>query len=123
MSEPMDTVLVRKTSWSERAHAAYSSVRVRVLVGIAASGLLALLYLSQVAAVNTASGHLADLRSQYIQLERQDADLHQQLGAVTSPAYIDRRARAMGLAPVPSGTSAIAIAVNLRLTGNAGGRP
>ena len=123
MSEPFDTdtVLVRRPSWRERVHHALTSVRVRVLAGVAAAGLLALLYLSQVAAVNTASGQMAGLSSQSTQLQRQDADLHQQLGTVTSPAYIDRRARAMGLAPAPSGAPVIAVTVTPE--GAAGGQP
>lgn len=121
MSEPIDTMLVRKTSWRDQARGALISVRVRVLAGIAAAGLLALLYLSQVAAVNTASGQLAELRSQSTQLARQDADLHQQLGTVTSPAYVDRRARAMGLAPASGSVSIIAI--KLDAADNAGGQP
>ncbi|HLJ82105.1 MAG TPA: hypothetical protein VKT52_11495 [Ktedonobacterales bacterium] len=123
MSEPFDsdTVLVRRPGWRDRVRDAFTSVRVRVLVGVATAGLLALLYLSQVAAVNTASGQLAGLSSQSTQLERQDADLHQQLGTVTSPAYIDRRARAMGLVPAPSGAPVIAVTVGHN--GEAGGQP
>ena len=121
MSEPIDTVLVRRPGWRNRVRDAFTSVRVRVLAGVAAAGLLALLYLSQVAAVNMASGQLAGLSSQSTQLERQDADLHQQLGTVTSPDYIDRRARAMGLAPAPPGTSVIAVTVGHE--GEAGGQP
>ena len=123
MSEPIDTVLVRMPSWRDRVHNAVASLRVRVLVGVAAAGLLALLYLSQVAAVNTASGRLADLRSQSTQLQRQDATLHQQLGTVTSPAYVDARARAMGLAPAPASVTITVIAIKLNAADSLGGQP
>lgn len=123
MSQSIDTVLVRKPSWHGRVRDAVSSVRVRVLMGIAIAGLLALLYLSQVAAVNTASGRLADLRSQSTQLQRQDATLHQQLGNVTSPAYVDARARAMGLMPVPAGVTITVITAKLNAVDNLGGQP
>lgn len=118
MSEPIDDPLVRKPGWRERAHAAITSVRVRMFAGISIAGLLALLYLSQVAAVNTANGQLSTLSDQRTRLEREDARLRQQLGTVTSPAYIDARARAMGLAPAPASVNIIA--VDLR---HAGGQP
>lgn len=120
MSEPINIALVSKPDLRDHVRAALTSARVRVLVSIAVAGLLALLYLSQVAAVNAASGQLATLRDQSIQLQRQDADLHQQLGAVTSPAYVDGRARAMGLAPAPAGASVV---VTLPGTAGAGGQP
>ena len=73
-------------------------------------GLLALTYLSQVAGVAQANSQLRDLNAEQTRLERQDAQLHQQLGTVTSPAYIDRRAREMGLAPA-FGTPPLTIVV------------
>jgi hypothetical protein len=72
---------------------------VLTLACVALIGLLALTYLSQVAGVAQANSQLRDLNAEQTRLERQDAQLHQQLGTVTSPAYIDRRAREMGLAP------------------------
>jgi hypothetical protein len=37
--------------------------------------------------------------AQHLKLERQDQQLHLQLGQASSPAYIDRAARALGLSP------------------------
>jgi hypothetical protein len=73
-------------------------------------GLLALTYLSQVAGVAQANSQLRELNAEQTRLERQDAQLHQQLGTVTNPAYIDRRAREMGLAPA-LGTPPLTIVV------------
>ncbi|MGH2514494.1 MAG: hypothetical protein ACRDHP_02460, partial [Ktedonobacterales bacterium] len=61
MSEPIDVALVSKLDWRDHIRDVLTSARVRVLVSIAVAGLLALLYLSQVAAVNSASGQLAAL--------------------------------------------------------------
>ncbi|HEX6797196.1 MAG TPA: hypothetical protein VF116_05735 [Ktedonobacterales bacterium] len=71
------------------------------LFGVAMIGLLAVLYLNEVAAVGSANARLQTLNAEQTRLERQDAQLHQQLGIVTSPAYIDQHARAMGLEPGP----------------------
>ena len=73
------------------------------LFGVAMIGLLAVLYLNEVAAVGSANARLQTLNAEQTRLERQEAQLHQQLGTVTSPAYIDQRARAMGLEPGPLG--------------------
>lgn len=73
------------------------------LFGVAMIGLLAVLYLNEVAAVGSANARLQTLSAEQTRLERQDAQLHQQLGTVTSPAYIDQHARAMGLEPGPLG--------------------
>lgn len=80
------------------------------LFGAAMIGLLAVLYLNEVAAVGSANDRLRTLNAEQTRLERQDAQLHQQLGAVTSPAYVDQRARAMGLVPASPG-QAVALAV------------
>ena len=80
------------------------------LFGAAMIGLLAVLYLNEVAAVAGANARLRTLNAEQARLERQDADLHQQLGTVTSPAYIDQHARALGLVPESPG-QAVALAV------------
>ena len=62
-------------------------------------GLLALLYLSQMAAVTSAHDTLLQEQARQTDLRRQDAELHAQLGQAQSPAYIERRARALGMVP------------------------
>ncbi len=86
------------------------------LFGAAMIGLLAVLYLNEVAAVASANDRLRTLNAEQTRLERQDAQLHQQLGVVTSPAYIDQRARAMGLVPASPG-QAVALAVRAAVGG------
>ncbi len=113
--------------WRERLRATWRRPLGRALAGVAAIGLLALLYLNQVAGVTLANNELSALNAEHSRLQRQDSQLHAQLGADTSPAYVDRRARAMGLAPAPFG-SAVYIAVThgpLPMTGQvgAGGQP
>jgi hypothetical protein len=67
-----------------------------------ALGLMSLLYLWQVAAATSASSDLQRLQGQQTELQRQDAALHAELGEARSPAYIEAKARAMGLAPADS---------------------
>ena len=67
-------------------------------------GLLALLYLSQVGAVTSANASLQSAQARQTSLRRQNAQAHAQLAAARNPAYIDQRARAMGLAPVTTDT-------------------
>ena len=62
-------------------------------------GLLALFYLSQVAAVTATHQTLLQEQARQSDLRRQDADLRAQLGALQSPAYIEQRARALGMVP------------------------
>ena len=66
-------------------------------------GLVALLYLLQVSGATSSATELQALQAEQSALQRQDATLHQQLGQARSPAYIDQRARAMGLVPVGMG--------------------
>jgi len=73
------------------------------LEGAAVVGLLALLYLSQVAAVNTSNSRLQTLQAQQTDLRRTDALAHEQLAQAQSVAAIDRRARALGLRPAAPG--------------------
>lgn len=80
------------------------------LFGAAMIGLLAVLYLNEVAAVGSANTQLQALNAEQTRLERQDAELHQRLGTVTSPAYIDQHARALGLVPAAPG-QAVALVV------------
>lgn len=81
------------------------------LLGAAVIGILALFYVHEVASLTAANDELHTLQAEQTRLERQDAQLHAQLGEVTNPAYIDRRARAMGLTPNGADTPVIHIAV------------
>lgn len=99
------------------------------LGSVALIGLLAVLYLNQVAGVAVANARLRALSAQQTSLQRQDASLHQQLGEMTSPAWIDQRARALGLTP---GAPAVALVIAVEgvvaqvvyaLAPNAGGQP
>ena len=62
-------------------------------------GLLALLYLNQIATVTSAHDTLLQEQTQQTELRRQDAELHAQLGQAQNPAYVERRARALGMVP------------------------
>ena len=86
------------------------------LFGVAMIGLLAVLYLNEVAAVGSANTQLQALNAQQTGLQRQDAQLHQQLGTVTSPAYVDQHARALGLVPESAG-QAVALVVRAAIGG------
>src|SRR5215469_10364999 len=99
-----------------RALAALRTRLALALFGALLIGLLAVLYLNEVAAVAVANSRLQALHADQTRLQRQDAQLHAKLGAVTSPAYIDQHARALGLAPAPAG-SAIVIAVRVAENG------
>jgi len=111
---------VQPGGWYGRTAAALRRPWGQALTGLALIGLLALLYLNQVASVAVANARLRSLRAEQTQLEQQDSQLHQQLGELTSPAYVDQRARALGLAPDPT-----VAAVILALDGppRSGGRP
>jgi hypothetical protein len=96
-----------------RPHAArleaLSQPRSVLLVSIVIIGLLALLYLHLTSEVALANSQLQSQHAEQLQLERQDQQLHLQLGEATSPAYIDHAARAMGLSPsLPIPTPAVA---------------
>ena len=97
--------------WRMRALAALRRPLALAIFGVAMIGLIALLYLHQVAALAAANDRLATLRAEQAHLERQDADQRARLGAVTSPAYVDERARALGLVPAPLG-SALIVSIN-----------
>ena len=99
-----------ETRWWQRAEIMLRRPLVLALTSVALIGLLAVLYLNQVAGVAVANTRLRALNDEQTRLSRQDATLRQQLGAFTSPAYIDQRARAMGLAPGDPGV-ALVIAV------------
>lgn len=90
------------------------------LLGAAVIGLLALFYVHEVTSLTAANDELHSLQAEQMRLERQDAQLHARLGEVTSPAYIDRRARAAGLIPNGAGTPVTVVAVN---NSGAGGQP
>ena len=97
----------REPSWRERVWMAVRTPVARVLFGVALIGLVAFLYLSEVSGVTTANDRLRALQAEQVRIARQDALLRQQLGEATSPAYIDARARELGLAPAPAGTTQI----------------
>ncbi|MGO8948163.1 MAG: hypothetical protein ACLQUY_10965 [Ktedonobacterales bacterium] len=80
---------------------ALSQPRSVLLASMVIIGLLALLYLHTTSEVALANSRLQSEHAQQMQLERQDQQLHLQLGEATNPAYIDRAARAMGLMPSP----------------------
>jgi hypothetical protein len=84
---------------------------------LALVGLLALVYLGQVGAATAANQRLLTLQAEHTRLQKQDELLHEQLGRDQSPAYIDRRARELGLAPAPPG------AVQVIVVPSAGGQP
>src|SRR5260370_39366760 len=93
---------VQPGGWYGRTAAALRRPWGQALTGLALIGLLALLYLNQVASVAVANARLGNLRAEQTQLEQQNSQLHHQPGQLTSPAYVDQRARAMGLAPDPT---------------------
>jgi hypothetical protein len=78
-----------------------------ILGSLALVTLLALVYLGQVSAVTSANQRLQALQAEQATLQRQDQQVHVQLGVVRSPAYIDRQARAMGLVPAPEGAAVV----------------
>lgn len=107
---------------AERARPA-STVRAPlalVLLGAAVIGILALFYVHEVASLTAANDELHALQADQTRLERQDAQLHAQLGEVMSPAYIDRRARAAGLTPHGTDTPVTVVVVT---DPTAGGQP
>jgi hypothetical protein len=70
-----------------------------LLLSMVIIGLLALVYLHMASQVALANSQLQMEHAKHLQLERQDQQLHLQLGEATSPAYIDHVARALGLSP------------------------
>lgn len=101
----MHASLARRPGWLRRGVRAASARFTRQRLPLIALelavvvGLLALLYLSQIAAVTATHQTLLSEQQRQSDLRRQDAELHAQLGAVESPAYIEQRARALGLVP------------------------
>lgn len=90
------------------------------LLGAAVIGILALFYVHEVTSLTAANDDLHALQVEQTRLERQDAPLHAQLGEVTSPAYIDKRARALGLTPNGAGAPVTVVVV---ADPGAGGQP
>lgn len=115
--------------WWQRAEIVLRRPLVFALSSVALIGLLAVLYLNQVAGAAVANARLRSLNARQTSLQRQDAALHQQLGALTSPAYIDQRARAMGLAPGDPGVVLVVTVEGVvgqvvnALSPSAGGQP
>lgn len=89
------------SGWLARIQA--QSAPMLALEGALIVGVLALLYLSQVAAVNTANSRLQSLQTQQTNLRRTDQQAHETLAQAQSVAAIDRRARALGLRPATPG--------------------
>jgi hypothetical protein len=118
-----------ETRWWQRAEITLRRPLVLALTSVALIGLLAVLYLNQVAGVAVANTRLRALNSEQTRLSRQDAAQRQQLGAFTSPAYIDQRARAMGLTPGDPGVAlviaveGVVASVANALEPSAGGQP
>src|SRR5262245_51783891 len=77
------------------------------LFGACLIGLLALLYLNEVAGVTAATAELRQLQEEQTRLDRQEALLDERLGRLTSPATIERRARELGLQPGPGGAAEV----------------
>ncbi len=94
-----DETLDDELPWRERVTAALRRPIALALFGVVLLGLLAVIHLNQAAAIESANARLSALRDQQARLERQESLLQAQLGAVTSPTYIDQRARALGLVP------------------------
>lgn len=97
-----DDAEIQPGGWYGRVMSAMRRPLTQALLAVAVIGLLALLYLNQVTSVAGANARLQALRAERTRLEQQNAQLHQQLGRLTSPAAVDQRARALGLAPDPS---------------------
>jgi len=62
-------------------------------------GLLAMIYLSQVAAVTSAHDTLLQEQARQTDLRRQDAEARARLAQAQNPAYIAQRARELGMVP------------------------
>src|SRR5258708_38504684 len=92
---------VQPGGWYGRTAAALRRPWAQALTGLALTGLLALLYLNQVASVAVAKARLGNLRAEQTHLEQQNSQLHQQLGELTHPACEEPRALPGGLAPDP----------------------
>ncbi|MGH2501920.1 MAG: septum formation initiator family protein [Ktedonobacterales bacterium] len=102
---PMRRAAARRARWPQRgaratwARFARQPWPLMLLEFATVVGLLALLYLSQVAALTTTRQTLLQEQTRQTTLRRQDADLHAQLGRLQSPAYVEQRARALGMVP------------------------
>ena len=115
---PMPAPLAQeRTGWIER-HALLAMARVRrqsqpviILECAVVIALLALLYLSQVAAVTAAHQTLLQEQTRQSDLRRQDADLRAQLGTLQNPTYIEQRAHGLGMVPA-SPTSVVWITIH-----------
>src|SRR5262249_31801212 len=90
-------------NWRQRRLLGLGGPPALALFGAGLVGPLGLLFLHQVAGVTAADAALQRLQTEQTRLERQDALLHERLGTLTSPAYIERRARELGLRPGPVG--------------------
>jgi len=72
--------------------------------------LMAILYLAQLGQAVTTNQQIQDLRSQQVELQRENNDLVNTIAQEQSPAYIADRARRMGLVPAnPQGVQVIVV--------------
>jgi hypothetical protein len=78
---------------------AFTEPRRVLLASMLIVGLLALLYLHISGDVTQANNQLQSQRTEQMQLESRDQQLHLELGQATSPGYIARAAAEMGLSP------------------------
>lgn len=69
------------------------------IIGAVLISLMALLYLNEVGLANQARLRLQQLAAQQTQLQQQNQQLLEQQGTLQSPAYIENRARQMGMIP------------------------
>jgi sensor domain CHASE-containing protein len=79
------------------------------LVSCVLIGLMAILYLNQVAQVTAANEHLQQLNALHDQLERQNQQLQGAIGSRQSPQYIQQQARALGLVPADLGSVPVVV--------------
>ncbi len=69
------------------------------ILGALLISLFALLYLNEVNLANQARLHLQQLATQQTQLQQQNQQLLEQQGMLQSPAYIEDRAKHLGMVP------------------------
>jgi hypothetical protein len=90
------------------------------LLCLALVGLLALVYLGQVAAVAAENQRLQALQAQQDMLRREDEAAHARLGAAQNPEYIRRRAGELGLVPAPPESAQVIVVPAPTATGTTG---
>ncbi len=99
MRRSVSSTAARRGAQAMRARIMRQPQPLLLLEFAAVVGLLALLYLSQVAALTSTRQTLLQEQTRQTTLRRQDAELHAQLGQFQNPAYVEQRARALGMVP------------------------